>query len=97
MTYDFRAIEARWQSYWDEHSTFRATIDPARPKYYVLDMFPYPSGDGTKLNSEALKKTQVENSGEELLARSNPAVVLIDHPVRQLGAETDDDEFRGTR
>jgi len=46
MTYDFRAIEARWQSYWDEHSTFRATIDPARPKYYVLDMFPYPSGDG---------------------------------------------------
>ncbi|MCB9703462.1 MAG: leucine--tRNA ligase [Myxococcales bacterium] len=46
MTYDFRAIEARWQSYWDEHETFRAELDPDRPKYYVLDMFPYPSGDG---------------------------------------------------
>ncbi len=46
MTYDFRAIEARWQSFWDEHHTFRADIDPERPKYYVLDMFPYPSGDG---------------------------------------------------
>ncbi|MCA9692566.1 MAG: class I tRNA ligase family protein, partial [Myxococcales bacterium] len=46
MSYDFRAIEARWQAYWDEHATFRAEIDRTRPKYYVLDMFPYPSGDG---------------------------------------------------
>ncbi len=46
MTYDFRAIEARWQRYWDEHSTFRADLDPERPKYYALDMFPYPSGNG---------------------------------------------------
>ena len=46
MTYDFRAIEARWQTFWDEQHTFRADIDPERPKYYVLDMFPYPSGDG---------------------------------------------------
>jgi len=46
MTYDFRAIEARWQSYWDEHGTFCAEIDPERPKYYALDMFPYPSGNG---------------------------------------------------
>ena len=46
MTYDFRAIEARWQLFWDEQHTFRADIDPERPKYYVLDMFPYPSGDG---------------------------------------------------
>src|SRR3954454_10931881 len=46
MTYDFRAIEARWQRLWDEHHTFRADVDPERPKYYALDMFPYPSGDG---------------------------------------------------
>ena len=46
MTYDFRAIEARWQLHWDEHRTFATDIDPERPKYYVLDMFPYPSGDG---------------------------------------------------
>jgi leucyl-tRNA synthetase len=46
MPYDPKAIEARWQAYWREHRTFRAEIDPAKPKYYVLDMFPYPSGAG---------------------------------------------------
>ncbi|MCH9685102.1 MAG: leucine--tRNA ligase, partial [Deltaproteobacteria bacterium] len=46
MGYDFSAIERRWQAYWEEHETFRAEIDPQRPKYYVLDMFPYPSGNG---------------------------------------------------
>ena len=46
MSYDFREIEARWQGYWDANETFRAEIDRSRPKYYVLDMFPYPSGDG---------------------------------------------------
>lgn len=44
--YDFRAIEKKWQSYWAEHDTFRSKEDPSRPKYYVLDMFPYPSGAG---------------------------------------------------
>jgi leucyl-tRNA synthetase len=39
-------IEARWQRRWLEDQTFRAEIDPARPKYYILDMFPYPSGEG---------------------------------------------------
>ena len=46
MPYDPKAIEPRWQAYWREHQTFRAVTDPARPKYYVLDMFPYPSGNG---------------------------------------------------
>jgi leucyl-tRNA synthetase len=46
MPYDPRVIEPRWQAYWLEHETFRAELDPSRPKYYVLDMFPYPSGDG---------------------------------------------------
>ncbi|MBW2448055.1 MAG: class I tRNA ligase family protein, partial [Deltaproteobacteria bacterium] len=46
MPYDPKAIEARWQAHWDEHQTFRTETDPSRPKYYVLDMFPYPSGDG---------------------------------------------------
>ncbi len=44
--YDHRAIEARWQREWLEKRTFRAVDFDARPKYYVLDMFPYPSGDG---------------------------------------------------
>ncbi len=46
MTYDPSRIEKKWQAYWEEHETFRAEVDPSRPKYYVLDMFPYPSGDG---------------------------------------------------
>ena len=46
MQYDFRQIEAKWQQYWSEHKTFRAEYPSEKPKYYVLDMFPYPSGAG---------------------------------------------------
>ncbi len=51
-TYNFTDIEARWQAYWEQNKTFRAPgpgdpgFDADRPKYYVLDMFPYPSGEG---------------------------------------------------
>lgn len=44
--YDFSAIEPHWQTFWEENRAFRAEADPTRPKYYVLDMFPYPSGAG---------------------------------------------------
>jgi leucyl-tRNA synthetase len=44
--FDFRTIESKWQKYWDEHKTFRTIEREGQPKYYVLDMFPYPSGDG---------------------------------------------------
>jgi len=44
--YDHQAIETKWQAYWEQDRTFRATKDPARPKFYCLDMFPYPSGSG---------------------------------------------------
>ena len=44
--YDFKTIEARWQRYWEEHQTFRVTEDTTKPKYWVLDMFPYPSAAG---------------------------------------------------
>lgn len=46
MEYDFREMEARWQRRWQEEKTYKVEIDPARPKFYVLDMFPYPSGAG---------------------------------------------------
>jgi leucyl-tRNA synthetase len=42
--YNFRENEARWQEVWEQHGAFRATLDRSRPKYYVLEMFPYPSG-----------------------------------------------------
>ena len=44
--YDFSAIEKKWQNYWDEHKTFKATNDYSKPKYYALVEFPYPSGNG---------------------------------------------------
>ena len=42
--YNFHETEARWQKVWDDRQTFRAVMDRAKPKYYVLEMFPYPSG-----------------------------------------------------
>jgi leucyl-tRNA synthetase len=44
--YNFLEIEPHWQSFWENNHTFRADANPAKPKYYVLDMFPYPSGAG---------------------------------------------------
>lgn len=46
MNYNFREIEAKWQKYWADNQTFKAHNDSDKPKYYVLDMFPYPSGAG---------------------------------------------------
>ena len=46
MEYNHIDIESRWQQYWKENKTYKTEIDNARPKYYVLDMFPYPSGAG---------------------------------------------------
>jgi leucyl-tRNA synthetase len=46
MSYNFNDIEAKWQKYWSENQTFRASNSSDKPKYYVLDMFPYPSGAG---------------------------------------------------
>jgi leucyl-tRNA synthetase len=45
-TYNHEEIEIKWQQYWERHQTFRVTNSGTRPKYYVLDMFPYPSGQG---------------------------------------------------
>ena len=46
MDYNFKEIERKWQSYWAANHTFKAEIDSSKSKYYVLDMFPYPSGAG---------------------------------------------------
>ncbi len=45
-SYDFSAIEQKWQKYWDEHETFKAENDYSKPKFYALVEFPYPSGEG---------------------------------------------------
>ncbi|MEA1980248.1 MAG: class I tRNA ligase family protein, partial [candidate division Zixibacteria bacterium] len=46
MDYNFNEIEQKWQAYWKENKTFKVSVDHSKPKYYVLDMFPYPSGAG---------------------------------------------------
>lgn len=46
MEYNFREIEPKWQAYWKSRRTFEVNVNPAKPKFYVLDMFPYPSGAG---------------------------------------------------
>ena len=46
MEYNFRELEQKWQSYWNQNNTYKTVINPDKPKYYVLDMFPYPSGAG---------------------------------------------------
>ncbi|HOP14678.1 MAG TPA: class I tRNA ligase family protein, partial [Lentimicrobium sp.] len=46
MDYNYREIEKKWQQFWAENKTYKTDIDHSKPKYYVLDMFPYPSGAG---------------------------------------------------
>ena len=46
MEYNFKEIEQKWQHYWIENATYKVEVDQTRPKYYVLDMLPYPSGAG---------------------------------------------------
>ena len=46
MAYNHKAIEPKWQKYWSDNETFKTGTDSKKPKYYVLDMFPYPSGSG---------------------------------------------------
>ncbi|UFX82916.1 leucine--tRNA ligase [Candidatus Absconditicoccus praedator] len=46
MTYDHNSIESKWQQFWEENKTFKVEVDHSKPKFYALDMFPYPSGAG---------------------------------------------------
>ena len=46
MEYNFREIEKKWIKFWSENKSYRTVEDPSKKKYYVLDMFPYPSGAG---------------------------------------------------
>jgi leucyl-tRNA synthetase len=46
MDYKFSEIEKKWQEFWEEDKTYKVEIDKSLPKFYILDMFPYPSGSG---------------------------------------------------
>jgi len=46
MAYDFKAVESKWHQNWNDTKAYQVQEDKTKPKYYVLDMFPYPSGAG---------------------------------------------------
>ena len=46
MAYNHKEIEKKWQNYWDENEIFKTDDFVEKPKYYILDMYPYPSGSG---------------------------------------------------
>jgi isoleucyl-tRNA synthetase len=46
MEYNFREIEQKWQAEWKKNGTYKTVVNAGKPKFYVLDMFPYPSGAG---------------------------------------------------
>ena len=53
MEYNFREIEPKWQKYWVEHQTYKVVENKEKEKFYVLNMFPYPSGAGLQCRTSA--------------------------------------------
>lgn len=60
MEYNHKEIEKRWQQYWKDNKVYKTEIDRSRPKYYVLDMFPYPSGAGLHVGIETHRMKHIE-------------------------------------
>ena len=63
-SYDFTAIESKWQNVWEDQKTFATPDKSDKPKYYVLDMFPYPSGQGLHVgHPEGYTATDMKKAG----------------------------------
>ncbi|MBK9034216.1 MAG: leucine--tRNA ligase [Myxococcales bacterium] len=58
-SYDHKTVDAHWQAYWERERTFATPTDRTKPKYYVLDMFPYPSGSGLRIVPRGYTATDV--------------------------------------
>ena len=60
--YNFHEIEPHWQRFWEENHAFRAEDKSAKPKFYVLDMFPYPSGSGEDVGAGVAFRVPASNA-----------------------------------
>ena len=77
--YDHKEIEPKWQKYWADHHTFKTGTDASKPKFYALDMFPYPSGAGLHVGHpdshttgtvKSIQQIQTTTSGRNGFSRS---------------------------
>ena len=74
--YNHKEIEPKWQKYWADHHTFKTGTDASKPKFYALDMFPYPSGAGLHVGTQKATQQQIS------LAVSNVRKVTMSlHPM----------------
>ena len=83
-TYHFNEIEAKWQKHWADNGTFHASNESQKPKYYVLDMFPYPSGAGLHVGHPlgyiAVMYMLDTNDIKGLMYYTPRAMILLDCP-----------------
>ena len=71
--YPFNEIELKWQAYWAQHQSFRAAEDSKKPKLYVLDMFPYPSGSGLHVgHPEGYTATDIYSRFKRMQGHQDP-------------------------
>ena len=91
MEYNFKEIESKWQRRWQEDKTYKVETDPSRPKFYVLDMFPYPSGAGlhvghplgyiaSDIYSRYKRQKRLQRPASDGLRRLRPSGRTVRHP-----------------